>query len=188
MSNFISQQISDSARDFYNIVWPNISQIAFVGGGQLRLVEAVADKDFKDELDLLAGIDAWQVQYAPSAIRGIASRVQWGEARRTFTIRTRSVGGGETEFEKRIRAIENVDNGHLFPHLTIQAYLDNKGGNFICAAAIRTIDLMSCAAFLKTHMKYNSKLYGYQQNQDGSEFMYIAWDYLSHKKVEFAIV
>lgn len=184
----VVETLSDSASDFLSIVWPSVSQLPIVGGGQLQPVEAVAEKNFKDQLDLLAGIDAWQIQSNPSAIRGLASRVQWGEPRKTFTIRTRSMGGGETELEKRARAIANRDNGHLYPHLTVQAYLDEKGGRLLCAAVIRTRDLISRASFLQAKMKYNGNWFGYIDNVDGSQFMYIAWDDLHAQKFELGIV
>lgn len=141
----------------------------------------MSDTNFKDALDLLAGIDAWQIQKSPSAVRGIASRVQWGASRRTFTLRTRSSGGGETELDKRARAISNQANGHIYPHLTVQAYLDAKAGNLQCVAVVKTEDLIARAIFLRENMKYQTNWYGYQANSDGSEFMYIHWDYLKSK-------
>ena len=184
----IVKTISDSASDFVSVVWPSIATLSIVGGGQLQPVEAVAEKNFKDQLDLIAGIDAWQIQSNPSAIRGLASRVQWGIPRKTFTIRTRSKGGGETELEKRARAILNRHNGHLFPHLTVQAYLDKKGGKLLCAAVIKTTDLISRASFLKVNMKRNRNLYGYLENDDGSQFMYISWEYFQWKGFELGII
>lgn len=46
--------LSDSARDFQAVVWPQVAALPLVGGGTLRPVEAVAATSFKDELDLLA--------------------------------------------------------------------------------------------------------------------------------------
>lgn len=178
-------QLSNSARDFQNIVWPRISQTPIVGGGRIRPVEAVAEKDFKDELDLLAGIDAWQVQYDPSFMRGIASRVQWGTNFGSFTIRTRLPTGNETEFHKRLRAIQCSNDGHLFPHLTIQAYLDVVGGNLWSAAAIRTVDLISAAALLveqRSKLTPQPDFYGFKE-VEGTEFLYMRWAYLKHKEL-----
>jgi hypothetical protein len=182
------KMLSASAEDFVNVVWPAISQLPIVGGGKLQPVEAVSEKNFMDQLDLLAGIDAWHIQANPSSIRGLASRVQWGVPRHTFTIRTRSKGGGETELEKRARAIANREDGHLYPHLTVQAYLDKKGGELLCAAVIRTTDLIARASFLREKMKYNSNWFGYIDNPDGSQFMYIAWDDLLAQKFELGIL
>lgn len=181
MSTHITQDLSDSARDFRDIVWPAISAVPLVGGGDLRPVEAVAEKDFKDELDLLAGIDAWQIQYMPTAMRGIASRVQWRACHASFSIRTRLPSGNETEFHKRLRAIQNIDNGHLYPHLTIQAYLEQRGGELIAAAAIKTRSLIEAALALVEHREYlenNWNSYGFITNPDGTEFLYMKWHYL----------
>lgn len=182
----IVQALSDSARDFQDIVWPRISTTPLVGGGVIRPVEAVAEKDFKDELDLLAGIDAWQIQYSPTAIRGIASRVQWGPCYESFTIRTRLPSGNETEFQKRLRAIENSDKGHIFPHLTIQAYLDQRQGRLIGAAAVSTRQLIETAAVLienKERLQPRKDFYGFISNSDGTEFLYMRWPYLRYKNV-----
>ncbi|HWW70106.1 MAG TPA: hypothetical protein VN089_09210 [Duganella sp.] len=184
----VIKMLSDSAEDFLKIVWPGISQLPIVGGGKLQPVEAVSDKNFKDQLDLLAGIDAWHIQANPSSIRGLASRVQWGVPYRTFTIRTRSKGGGETELEKRARAIANRENGHLYPHLTVQAFLDKKGGELLCAAVIKTTDLITRASFLQANMKHNRNWFGYRDNPDGSQFMYIAWDDLLAQQFELGIL
>lgn len=167
-------------------MWAIISNSPVVGGGSIRPVEAVSDSNFKDELDLLAGIDAWQVQCNPSAIRGIASRVQWGEAHDSFTVRTRLPSGKETEFQKRHRAILSIDNGHLFPHLTIQAYLDVRGGNLLSAATIRTVDLIRAAFLLvenKDRLNFRPDFYGFISNSDGTEFLYMKWCYLEHKRL-----
>ena len=184
----ITRTLTESAADFQNVVWPKIASLQLVGGGQLRPVEATAETYFKEQLDLLAGIDAWQIQASPSAIRGLASRVQWGPARKTFTIRTHSIGGGETELAKRARAIANIGNGHLFPHFTVQAYLDKKGGNLLCAAVIKTTDLIGQACFLAKHMTDNCLDYGYMTNTDGSQFMYIKWDYLIRENFVVEVV
>ncbi len=186
MNTVIAAQLSDSARDFAAIVWPHIAAVPLVNGGEIRPVEAVAEKHFKDELDLLAGIDAWHIQYAPTAMRGIASRVQWGTCHHSFSIRTKVASGHETEFQKRLRAIQHQDEGHLYPHLTIQAFLDERGGKLLAAAAVRTQDLIANAAVLvenRSKLKPNQDLYGFMSNKDGTEFLYMKWDYLLYKGV-----
>ncbi|WDS34760.1 hypothetical protein [Pseudoxanthomonas sp.] len=186
MQALITQALSRSARDFQEIVWPQISTTPIVNGGVIRPVETIANTDFKDELDLLAGIDAWQIQYAPTALRGIASRVQWGPCHESFTIRTRLPSGNETEFHKRLRAIESIEIGHLYPHLTIQAYLDQHQGQLIAAAAVRTKDLIEAAAILvenREKLRRRPDLYGFISNADGTEFLYMRWAYLQYKQV-----
>ena len=184
MHAHIHQALSDSAQDFQDAVWPQVSALPLVNGGVIRPVEAVAERNFKDELDLLAGIDAWQILDGPSAIRGIASRVQWGVSRASFTIRTKVASGRETEFHKRLRAIQNIEEGHLFPHLTVQAYLDQRKGRLLAAAAVRTKDLVEIASVLverRAHLHPRPDLYGFITNEDGTEFLYMKWVYLTHK-------
>jgi hypothetical protein len=186
MNSIIATLLSDSARDFANVVWPLIAAAPLVNGGDIRPVEAVAEKGFKDELDLLAGIDAWQVQYAPTAMRGIASRVQWGACHHSFTIRTKLPSGMETEFHKRLRAIQSKDEGHLYPHLTIQAYLSEREGALLAAAVVKTQDLIENAAVLvdnREKIRPMPDLYGFVLNPDGTEFLYMKWDYLKFKNI-----
>lgn len=184
--NSIATQLSHSARDFLDVVWPRISQVPLLGGGEVRAVEAVASNDFKDELDFLAGIDAWQVHYKPTSMRGIASRVQWGGCHDSFTIRTGVPSGQETEFQKRLRAIQNEGEGHLYPHLTVQAYLSQRQGTLIAAAAVRTRDLIERAAILvesREKLRPMDDLYGFRTNADGTEFLYMRWKYLLYMGV-----
>lgn len=185
MQTDVSKTLSRSAQDFKDIVWPQVSILPLLNGGTLHQIENVADQDFKLKLDILAGIDAWQVLHTPSAMCGIASRVQWGICRDSFSIRTYLPSGNETEFQKRLRAIENIDDGHLFPHLTVQAYLDRHQGHLIAAAVIRTKDLIKKASILVSRREKlkPSKLYGFIANPDGTEFLHMRWEYLQYKKI-----
>jgi len=186
MNAYITQVLSASARDFQDIVWPQISTTPLVNGGVIRPVEAVAEMNFKDDLDLLAGIDAWQIQHSPTAMRGIASRVQWGGCHESFSIRTKLPSGSETEFQKRLRAIQNIDDGHLYPHLTIQSYLNRREGQLLAAAAVKTKDLIENAKILvenRDRLSYRPDFYGFITNGDGTEFLYMKWSYLLYKKV-----
>lgn len=87
MTPLVTQLLGQSASDFVNIVWPVVKGLPLIGGGQLQPVEASSDAEFAKTLDMLAGIDAWQVLSSPMAMRGLASRVQWGQAHNTFTVR-----------------------------------------------------------------------------------------------------
>lgn len=186
MNTLIAEQLNDSAQDFVSIVWPHISTTPIVNGGRILPVEAFAEREFKEELDLLAGIDALQVQYSPTAMRGLASRVQWGVRHDSFTIRTRLPSGQETEFHKRLRAIRNRDEGHLYPHLTIQAFLSERRGTLLSAAAIRTLELIETASILvenRESLRPRPDLYGFVLNPDGTEFLFLKWKYLIFKGV-----
>jgi hypothetical protein len=185
--SYISEQLTDSASDFLNIVWPEISIVPLIGGGALRSVEAVTDRGFAKELDFLAGIDAWQILTQPaSSMRGIASRVQWGAAHDSFSIRTSSRYGQETEFQKRLHAVRNTEEGYIYPHFTVQAYLEARQGQLISAAAVRTKDLIEAAAFLmdkRDRLRHRPDFYGFIDNPDGSSFIYMKWPYLIYKGV-----
>jgi hypothetical protein len=92
MTPLVTQLLGQSASDFVNIVWPVVKGLPLIGGGQLQPVEASSDAEFAKTLDMLAGIDAWQVLSSPMAMRGLASRVQWGQAHNTFTVRITNKG------------------------------------------------------------------------------------------------
>ncbi|TFW31759.1 hypothetical protein [Massilia horti] len=145
MKEQIRLSLGRSARDFRNIVWPLILTVPLLNGGTLKPGEAAAGQESKDELDFLAGIDAWQLFTRTSVVRGIASRVQWKDCYQTFTVRVSRPNGGETEFQKRFD-VKNKNNGHLYPYITVQAFLNGKGGRLLAAAAIKTEDLIEAVS------------------------------------------
>lgn len=187
MNDPLFSALSQSAADFQNVVWPVASFFPLIGGGTLRPVEAVATADFKDDLDLLAGIDAWQVDKNIPMMRGLASRVQWGSRWDTFSIRYRLPSGQRTEFEKRLTSIANRDHGHLYPHLTVQAYLDQKGGDLLSCAVVETTALYRIAEQMdKEDIFHNSdepEYFGIRRLHDGTEFIYLHWDFLIYHGV-----
>ena len=188
MTSPVPHLLSQSASDFVNIVWPAVKALPLIGGGQLQPVEATSDAEFAKTLDMLAGIDAWQVLTSPAAMRGLASRVQWGPAHNSFTVRIALPSGTETEYHKRIRALDNREQGYLYPHLTVQAYLDQVGGTLLSAAVVRTADLFEKARLLvenrsKLRLDERSRLFGFRQNPDGTEFLYMSWSYLRYEGV-----
>jgi hypothetical protein len=139
--------IRDSAVDFRDVVWPAIAPA--LGGGTLDPLEGIMDNDTAQRFDMLAGVDAWQWLPSGVGVRGLASRVQWHDPAwrmawppNTFTVRRSLASGNDTEFWKRLHAIERKDEGLVYPHLTIQAYLDARGGPVNTVAAIRTEDLI----------------------------------------------
>ncbi|MCE1183393.1 MAG: hypothetical protein LWW81_13990 [Rhodocyclales bacterium] len=184
MSEHLFQTMSQSASDFINITWPVVSNFPLIGGGSIKPVEAVTTNDFKDELDLLAGIDAWQINVETPMIRGMASRIQWRSRYDTFSIRFKLPSGQPTEFDKRKISIANKQYGHLFPHITVQAYLSEPGGGLLSCAAITTENLFEVAARLVDggglDANRNPSLYGTQVLHDGTTFIYLSWRYLAH--------
>lgn len=187
MNDPLFSALSQSAADFEKVVWPVASSFPVVGGGTLRPVEAVATADFKDELDLLAGIDAWQIDRGIPMMRGLASRVQWGGRYDTFSIRYRLPSGQPTEFEKRLTSIANRDQGHLYPHFTVQAYLDQKGGNLLSCAVVETAALYEVARDMEQkgifHNSYYPEKFGVRTLSNGTEFIYLHWDFLIYHGV-----
>lgn len=139
MRREVSRDLTDSARDFETIVWPEIKH--WCRGGRLVQMEDPAALGLAKDWDTLAGIDAWQV-VQDVGIRGIASRVQWSpKPWHSFTVRTVRSSGYTTEMEKRLGALRE-DAGWLFPALTVQAYLPARGrGPLLYACMARTMDL-----------------------------------------------
>lgn len=164
--------IEKSSSVFKNIVWPAISKLPIIGGGEIQSVEDNTAKGERELIDLYSGIDAWHID--GNKMRGVASRVGFSGNFKTFTI-------GFDEFKKRIKAIEQSDQGWLFPHLTVQAYVDKDG--LLSAAVIRTQKLIGRAKIIfekvnKENFEENEYFGILQNNNSGKKFIYIHWDYL----------
>ena len=146
MNPDVAASLSNSAYDFMRVVAPAIERL--IGPGQIQPVEGNVSDDMRRHLDVLAGVDCWQIQNAQGRMRAIASRVQWGSVNyRTFTIRTGRDNGSKTEWAKRVEAFLQPESGWLLPALTVQAFvsLPRRAGALIEAAVIRTADLYEYA-------------------------------------------
>jgi hypothetical protein len=163
----VRNALTSSARDFSEIVWPAIRDAC--GGGELVPVETVTDSGFANDLDTLAGIDAWQIRRPDGLMRGLASRVQWGKPYNTFSIRYALRSGGLTEYAKRRRAIEE---GYLFPALTVQAYLSEKHGQLLSAAVADTRELYE---YIAEHLKLRHQAVRVVQ-YGSNDFIAVSWD------------
>ena len=163
MRGEVARDLSDSAYDFKRVVWPAIRDRC--GGGELQPVEAVSPGEFERKLDVLAGIDAWQI-INDRGIRGISSRIQWLEDNpdgtpawwETFTIRKSRPSGAPTEWQKRTSGINN-NGGFISPALIVHAYigLPRRHGalNYVCMT--RSDDLFALATDEMEGAKYNMK-------------------------------
>lgn len=171
----VKRDLTDSARDFVEKVWPVIADRC--GGGELVPVEAVTASPFAKLLDDYSGIDHWQIIHENGQIRGIASRVQWGNDWQTFTIRIARPSGYLTEYQKRMATLTHKDEGWVFPPLTSQAYLDQRGGNLLSVAVIYTEDLYSL----------DLDLWPSRWTESGEEFKYIAWDSLLKRNLRMYV-
>ena len=194
----VRRDLSRSANDFVEVVWPRVGPLC--GGGTIAMVESTVADGLASQMDVLAGIDAWQVIDRPGVIRGVASRVQWIKAMEsisqdmfieviyrpfdTFTIRYRRTNGSSTEYEKRMLAITRQDEGFVMPHLTVQAFISDGERELLSAAVMPTKRLFeTAAAIVQSHgdgipaYRPRSRGYGLQKTTNAS-FIVIDWDYL----------
>jgi hypothetical protein len=153
----VARDMSWSAQAFVKYVWPEVA--SWCGGGELKPVESVSARGFVRDLDVLAGIDAWQLLRDRGYMRGVASRMQVKEkSYETFTIRTRRYGDTVTEFEKRVTAIRDREAGALYPALTVQGYVaDRRDGPLVGAGMVRTGDLLTAFEGLRSGGKVRPK-------------------------------
>lgn len=163
-----------SSRDFIEVVWPAIAPM--VEGGEFIPVEMDSKSDLARLLDRYSGIDAFQLLRKGHRLRALASRVQWIESGKkpynTFTIRLDRSNGAVTEFEKRWAAIQKKEEGWLYPHLSIQAYLSEDRA-LLDAAVVETTDLFHFADDgLRSLLEYNGNDFGalMQAVRDGGHF------------------
>lgn len=176
MRQDVAQDLSESAENFKQVVWPRIKDD--IGGGYIEPVESVMNEGMTKELDILAGIDAWQV-INKKGIRGIASRVQYGRAWDTFTIRYSRPSGAKTEYQKRVDQL--TDGSFLLPEYTIQAYLDKQiGGSFASAGIIQTTQLYYAAWSVINNPEnyFRREDYGWRRSYSGEWFVWLSFDFL----------
>jgi len=167
MNNKIDAEINirDSAFDFKRLVAPII--IDWIGGGEIISIESLAGEKSADIFDAHAGIDAIQIK-TEEGIRGIASRIQWREYFKSFTIRYKLKSNKDTEFIKRKRAIKSK-SGLFYPYWTSQAYVtERRIGNLLYLCMIKTEDLYN---FIKNNTE---KIKIKSNPKDGNEFI-IVW-------------
>lgn len=178
--NDFETDLTDSAYDFLKIVYPRLKQLNFIRGNLIP-IEAATDIKFKNlaqKFDQLAGIDVWQI-VENEGIKGIASRIQWGEkAWNTFTIRKSRSSGAKTEYEKRLYAIET--NEWIYPYYTIQAYIsERRTGRLISMAITKTVDIFD----IIKKGNYIEKI----NKQDNNVFMIVSWEEMKQHNYKIKI-
>jgi len=171
--------LSWSVKAFQDIIWPRLnSQLP----GTLVHVEAATRPEMKhlvQQFDQLAGIDAWVIEQQ-TGIRGLASRIQVcpsGKPFDTFTIRLSRDSGAKTEYAKRKEAIEQ---GWLYPHLTMQAYITARnGGELLSYGVAKTIDIFNLIAEVEAEMvkypRWQSNR-AYIRRTNNASFWAVTWD------------
>jgi len=157
--------MNESRKAFFELVVPPL--VDMFGGGKIVPVEGV-DGELQRRLDREAGIDA--ILFSPCGVFGIASRIQFDENFRTFTIRKERVSGATTEWEKLQNAVKQDS---LMPSLTVQAYVD--GNRLLGAAVASTSDLVR---WIERH-PCETKTTGWNQ-QGQAEFWIVPWDSLQN--------
>jgi hypothetical protein len=108
-------------------------------GGQIILVEEEESK-VAQVLDIYAGIDALHI-HPTYGITGLALRIQFDRNYDTFTIRYKRANRSKTEYEKRVYSL---NNGGLFPQLTVQCYVNSSEKILLGGAVARTQDILEC--------------------------------------------
>jgi len=129
--------------------------------GRIHNVEGV-DNEVLIMMDQHSGID--YIRENEIGLQGIASRVQWGKAWDTFSIRTKRRTGAETEFEKRKKQIKH---NYFYPFFTLQAYFDNRSDNNLLSVGI-----------IKTTELYNiieNRPDLVHQTKSDNEFIFVRW-------------
>lgn len=147
--------------EYIKPVWP------FMIRGYGIPVEGKTDDDLANKLDQLAGIDIFNID--GDVTYGVASRIQTGKAWNTFTVRKKRDSGTETEYAKRLKAINS--DGILFPRVTYQAYVSaDTGGTLLSMAVCLTKELISLCknGYAKTRHTGRGQ-YG------GAEFFVMEW-------------
>jgi len=173
----INKILKKSSLHFVEYVWPVIKDS--IGGGYIIPVEGVTESNFAKNLDVIAGIDAWQIfsnENNMKCMRGIASRVQWYRDKwknyypfNTFTIRHDLMSGNDTEYDKRLYALNNNNEYILFPAVTIQSYLSEAGLPIFSIGVIFTKELFRAALNHKWRL---------EQVEYGNTMMVISWSKL----------
>lgn len=176
MNGDVHRDLGDSAYDFLRVVWPAVGK-KFFGDGEIIPVETDTGI-LARRWDALAGVDVWQVRDG-TGMRGIASRIQWirpGWAPyNTFTVRKARDNGTLTEFEKRLRAIDNP-GGWLYPVFTIQAFVQEPRGqgSLLSAAAAKTADV------IRMIRDGQAK----ENRTSNAEFYHVAWSAMKRAEYE----
>jgi hypothetical protein len=160
-----------STADFVDLVWPALQTYCRdLQRGDLFIVEGGSDPLHFD-LDVRAGIDG--LQRGAYALRGLASRVQWGKDYQTFTVRLARPNGSTTEFEKRQEVLNHLDQGYLYPFWTIQAYVSRPGGRLYSVGVAKTVELYR---YIAQRAQEGPPLQQQHAGKGGETFLIIPWE------------
>lgn len=174
MNRAVKEKLSKSTVDFERLVKLKLMESKFIEGKIISIESATIEKykTLYQVFDILAGIDAWVIN-TPKGIQGLASRIQWVSRikwniydYKTFTTRFKLLSGNETEYHKRLRALETGE--YLYPHYTVQAYItEPKTGDLLGMAVAKTLHIFEMIKADMCWEKINP--------QDGTIFKCVSW-------------
>ncbi len=158
-----SVDLTDSAHDFQQLVYPKLIERGFLVG-RLELIEAATEERVAKLLDTLTGMDSWLIEDGKGIV-GLASRVQWGTSTwDSFTVRKERLTGSQTEFAKRRIALKS-DGKYLYPYYTCQAYISERRiGEILSLGIAKTKDIFE---FIEKGLA--------TENKSDNPFFVIAW-------------
>lgn len=171
----VQRDIRQSSSDFVRVVWPVVQEhCPELHGSALRVVEGRMNNPIAYELDVCAGIDAYQ--RTSLGLRGMISRVQWGTDYQTFTVRIKRPNGAPTEYMKRLTTIKHLNEGFLYPYWTIQAYVEKPGGKLLSVAAAKTVELYR---YIEQRKHSGRPCHEHPAANGGERFLAVEWDQYS---------
>jgi hypothetical protein len=137
MRSDVAQALHTSIHDMEHTVFPILRrECTAFQQGRLMSIEAM-NNSLSTLLDMHTGIDVLHMR-SGHGIRGIATRVQYGEDYRSFTVRTHRPSEAQTEYGKRLASIKGE---YIYPYWTLQAYLSKPGGTLLSLAVTPTKEL-----------------------------------------------
>lgn len=132
-------RITNTRRDFEEVVWPEIRHWFCDEPEQATLVNTEDGSDeLNEQLDWTAGVD-YCVFDGVAGFQTIAQRTQPSYKYDTFTVRYSRASGRDTEHQKRV--YQYRDARAMLPRWTVQAYIDPVLRELQTAAAVSTADL-----------------------------------------------
>ncbi|MCP4674207.1 MAG: hypothetical protein GY854_01540 [Deltaproteobacteria bacterium] len=167
---------------FTDVVWPELSPL--IGGGEYLPVEAATTGELEKALDVLIGIDGYQINHERGFGRGVAARVSFVESSfDTFTVRYKRRNELMTEWDKRVKALDRLRRvGSDVPFFTVHAYVNLAGDQLLAACTVRTVDLIRYAKkWLDADRR--DRLWIEINGRDGTQFLVIPWDGLAAENV-----
>lgn len=138
------EDFKDSVFDFLRVVKPTLLEQQIIKGEIISIEEMIRPeyRNLLTQFDQLAGIDIFVVA-SNEGITTMSSRIQWHDTSYdTFTIRKSRNTGAQTEYNKRLKAIQS--GKWLYPYYAIQAYLTKpkRKGSLIALAVTHTKDII----------------------------------------------